>query len=115
MLSDMAVKTVKFLKDSEGRPLWVPGIAVGEPDTILGYRYTVNEFMDAPGANKKPVAFGQLKNYLIRDVMAVTLFRMTDSVYTRKGQVGFLAFSRHDGALMDASGASVKYLQNAAS
>lgn len=113
MLSDMAVKAIKFLKDAEGRPLWVPGIAVGEPDTILGYKYTINQYMDAPAAGKKPVVFGELKNYMIRDVMAATLFRMTDSAYTRKGQVGFLAFSRHDGGLLDASGNSVKFLQNA--
>lgn len=112
MFADQALKTVKMLKDNEGRPLWIPGIAVSEPDTILGYTYEINQYMDAPAANAKSIAFGQLSNYLIRDVMAVTLFRMTDSVYTRKGQVGFLAFSRHDGDLLDASGQSVKYLQH---
>ena len=115
MFADQALKTVKMLKDNEGRPLWIPGIAVSEPDTILGHPYVINQYMDAPGANAKSIAFGQLSNYLIRDVMSVTLFRMTDSVYTRKGQVGFLAFSRHDGNLLDASGESVKYLQHGAS
>lgn len=114
MFADHALKTVKMLKDNEGRPLWVPGVAVSEPDTILGYRYTINQFMQAPAGGAKSIAFGQLANYLIRDVMAVTLFRMTDSVYTRKGQVGFLAFSRHDGNLLDASGESVKYLEHPA-
>ncbi|WP_257264983.1 phage major capsid protein [Endozoicomonas sp. ONNA2] len=114
MFADQALKTIKMLKDKEGRPLWIPGIAVSEPDTILGYSYVINQYMAAPAANAKSVLFGQLANYLIRDVMSVTLFRMTDSVYTRKGQVGFLAFSRHDGALLDASGQSVKYLQHAA-
>ena len=114
MFADMALKTVKMLKDDIGRPLWVPGVAVNEPDTILGYGYTINQYMDTPEASAKSVAFGQFSNYLIRDVMAVTLFRMTDSAYTRKGQVGFLAFSRHDGDLLDASGQSVKYLQHPA-
>lgn len=114
MFADQALKSIKMLKDNEGRPLWIPGIAVSEPDTILGYPYTINQFIPAPGANAKSVLFGQLSNYLIRDVMSVTLFRMTDSAYTRKGQVGFLAFSRHDGALLDASGQSVKFLQHAA-
>ena len=114
MFADQALKTIKMLKDNEGRPLWIPGIAVSEPDTILGYPYAINQYMAAPAADAKSILFGQLSNYLIRDVMAVTLFRMTDSVYTRKGQVGFLAFSRHDGALLDASGQSVKYLQHAA-
>ncbi len=114
MFADQALKSIKMLKDNEGRPLWIPGIAVSEPDTILGYPYTINQFIPAPNANAKSVLFGQLSNYLIRDVMSVTLFRMTDSAYTRKGQVGFLAFSRHDGALLDASGQSVKFLQHAA-
>lgn len=115
MFADMALKAVKLLKDSDGRPLWVPGVAVGEPDTILGYGYTINQYMATPAADAKSVIFGQLSNYLIRDVMAVTLFRMTDSAYTRKGQVGFLAFSRHDGDLLDASGQSVKHLRHPAS
>lgn len=114
MFADQALKTIKMLKDNEGRPLWIPGIAVSEPDTILGYSYEINQYMDAPAASAKSILFGQLSNYLIRDVMAVRLFRMDDSVYTRKGQVGFLAFSRHDGALLDASGQSVKFLQHGA-
>jgi hypothetical protein len=31
--------------------------------------------------------------------MAVTLFRFADSKYLEKGQVAFLAWSRHDGNL----------------
>ena len=114
MFADMALKAVKLLKDADGRPLWVPGVAVSEPDTILSYPYVINQYMATPKAKAKSVAFGQMSNYLIRDVMAVTLFRMTDSAYTRKGQVGFLAFSRHDGDLLDASGQSVKYLEHPA-
>lgn len=115
MFADLALKAVKLLKDADGRPLWVPGVAVSEPDTILSYPYVINQYMATPEASAKSVAFGQMSNYLIRDVMAVTLFRMTDSAYTRKGQVGFLAFSRHDGDLLDASGQSVKYLEHPAS
>ena len=113
MFADGALKTVKKLKDGDDRPLWVPGMATSEPDTILGYPYTINQYMDGPAGGKKSVAFGQLSNYLIRDVMAITLFRMTDSAYTRKGQVGFLSFARMDGDLLDAKGDSVKYLQHA--
>jgi hypothetical protein len=45
--------------------------------------------------------------------MDVTLFRMTDSAYTLKGQVGFVAFCRSGANLIDVGGA-VKYYQNSA-
>lgn len=109
MFHDLTLKALKKLKDADGRPIWVPGITMGEPNTILSYPYTINQHMDAPGASKKSVLFGALDKYLIRDVMQILFFRMTDSVFTTKGQVGFIAFSRHDGKLLDVSGQSVKH------
>ena len=64
-------------------------------------------------ANAKSLLFGDFSHYVIRDVMAVQLFRMTDSKYTEKGQVGFLAFMRSGGAMVDVGGA-VKAYQNSA-
>ena len=114
MFHDSTMKALKKLKDADGRPLWVPGVAMGEPDTILGYRYSVNQALPEMAAGAKSILFGDFSKYIIRDVNDVTLFRMTDSAYTRKGQVGFLAFSRHDGDLMDAAGNSIKHYANAA-
>lgn len=110
MFHDGTLKQLKKLKDDQNRPLWLPGVAVKEPDTILGYSYTINQHMPTLATAAKTVLFGDFSKYLIRDVMAVSLFRLTDSKYTEKGQVGFLAFSRHDGNLIDVGGA-VKYLQ----
>ncbi len=112
MFHDDTLKVLKKLKDTTGRPLWVPAVAAGEPDLLLNYRYTVNQNMPTMAANAKSILFGDFSNYLIRDVMQVTLFRMTDSAFTTKGQVGFLAMSRHDGKLMDAAGNSIKHYQN---
>ncbi|MNJ81282.1 Phage capsid family protein [compost metagenome] len=64
-------------------------------------------------ASAKSILFGDFNRYKIRDVMQVLLFRMTDSAYTKKGQVGFLAFLRSGGRLMDVGGA-LKYYQNSA-
>lgn len=113
MFHDTTLKVLKKLKDDQKRPLWLPGVAVREPDTILGYAYTINQHVPVLAIDAKAVLFGDFSKYLIRDVMAVSLFRMTDSKYTEKGQVGFLAFSRHDGNLIDVGGA-VKALQQAA-
>lgn len=113
MFHDSTLKAVKKLVDGQQRPLWLPSIAGGAPSTINGYQYTINQDMAVMAANAKSVLFGDFSFYTLRDVMAVQLFRMTDSAFTRKGQVGFLAFSRHDGKLIDVGGA-VKYYANSA-
>ena len=113
MFHDNTLRDLKKLKDNEGRPIWLPGIDVGEPSTLCGARYVINQDMPVMAASAKPVLFGDFSRYLIRDVMQVALFRMTDSAYTKKGQVGFLAFMRSGGRLIDVGGA-VKYFQNAA-
>lgn len=114
MFHDMTLRELKKLKDADGRPLWVPGVATSEPDVLNGYRYTINQHMDQLGASNKPILFGDFSKYIIRDVMQIQFFRMTDSKYTEKGQVGFLAFMRSGGRLMDVGGA-VKHFANAAS
>lgn len=102
---DQTLKGLKRLKDGYGRPLWLPGVAVKEPDTLLGYQYSINQFIPVAAANAKSVLFGDFTNYLIRDVMQVMLFRMTDSNFTLKGQIGFLAMYRGDAGSIDLGGA----------
>ncbi|KAA0017113.1 phage major capsid protein [Salinicola corii] len=114
MFHDQTLRDLKKLKDGEGRPIWVPGVATKEPDTLAGYAYAINQHMPKLGAGNKPILFGDFNKYIIRDVMQLQFFRMTDSKYTEKGQVGFLAFMRSGGRLMDVGGA-VKAFQNAAS
>lgn len=113
MFHDTTLRELKKLKDADGRPIWLPGVDVAEPATLIGMRYTINQDMPVMAANAKSVLFGDFSRYIIRDVMQVMLFRMTDSAYTRKGQVGFLAFMRSGGRLMDVGGA-LKYFQNSA-
>jgi HK97 family phage major capsid protein len=38
MLNDTSLKVIKQLLDKYGRPIWVPGLTVNAPDTILGYK-----------------------------------------------------------------------------
>lgn len=118
MMHDDSLKAVRKIKDSNGRPIFVPGYEQGNPggapDRLLGRTITINQNMDPMGAGKKSILFGDFSKYLIRDVMDLTLYRMTDSRYTLKGQVGFVAFMRSGGNLLDVGGA-VKAYQNSAS
>lgn len=114
MFSDAMLKLLKKLKDTEGRPMWLPDVAGVAPASILGYNYQINQDVAVPAASAKTIAFGDLTKYVIRDVMALTYHRFEDSAYAKKGQVGFLAFMRSGGNYMDVGGA-VKVFQQAAS
>jgi len=117
MMNDSSLKVVRKLKDSQGRPIFLPGydgLAGPMPDTLLGYEIVINQDMAEMAANAKSILFGNFSFYHVRDVLgAVSLHRFTDSVYASKGQVGFLRFSRHGGNLLDVGGA-IKYYQNSA-
>lgn len=118
MMNDASVKVVRKIKDGNSRPIFVPGYEQGNPggapDTLMGRRIVVNQDIAVMAANAKSILFGAFSKYRIRDVMDLTLFRMTDSAFTLNGQVGFVAFMRTGGNLIDVSGATVKYYQNSA-
>lgn len=116
MLNDDSMKAIRKIKDTAGRPIFLPGydgLAGSMPDTILGYPVQVNQHMTVMAANAKSILFGDFSHYIIRDVLGGEMHRFTDSAYAKKGQVGFLAFSRHGGNFTDVGGA-VKYYQNSA-
>jgi HK97 family phage major capsid protein len=135
MTNDTLLKVMRKIKDTAGRPIWTPsydgGIAIGlsKPgteetggyagqdrpvmfDTLLGYPLWVNNDIAVPAANAKTLLFGDYSYYKIRDAMDVTMFRFTDSAYSKLGQVGFLAWARMGGNLVDTS--AVKYYQHSA-
>jgi HK97 family phage major capsid protein len=115
MFNDAALKIIKKIKvlqysgDTVGAPLWTPGLVASQPDTILGFPYVINQSVAAPGAGTKSVVFGDFSKYLIRDVSDVRLVRM-DERYADYDQVGFTAFLRSDGDLLDAGTHPVYYM-----
>jgi HK97 family phage major capsid protein len=113
MLHDTTLAVLKKLKDGDGRPMWIPGMATREPDTILGYRYVINNDMPAMAAGAKSILFGDFSLFHVRDVVGAQLLRLTER-YADFLQVGFLAFSRHDSVLLDAGTGPIKYYQNSA-
>lgn len=113
MLNDGSLKALRKLKDSTGMPLWQPSVTAGIPDLILGKPYIVNNDVPAMAASAKSILFGDFANYIIRDIMDLTIFRMSEK-YIENGQVGFVAFSRHEGQLIDAGQGPIKYYANSA-
>ena len=97
----------KMVTGSEKIPMWNPGVALREPDTILGKPYTVNQDMPAHTTGLKAMLFGDFSQFFIRDVRGATLMRLTER-YADYLQVGFLLFSRHDSGLAVPN--AIKYL-----
>lgn len=116
MMNDSSLKVVEKLKDSQGRPIFIPGydgLGGAVPDRLMGYEIVINQDMAVMAANAKSILFGDFSFYKIRDAMGLQMFRFEDSSYIKLGQIGFLAWMRVGGSFIDVGGA-VKYYQNSA-
>lgn len=117
MMHDNSIKVIRKIKDLEGRPIFVPGYEQGNPggapDRLLNKPITISQEMPVMAANAKSILYGDFARYLIREVMDLTLFRMADSAFLLNGQIGFVAFNRQGGRLIDVGGA-IKYYANSA-
>lgn len=111
MMNDNSLSKIKLLVDSQGRPLWIPGLVTGAPDTILGSPYVINQDMASMTISAKSILFGDFSKYLIRDVRDITLLRL-DERYAEFLQVAFLAFMRTDGDLLNAGTVPIRGYQN---
>jgi HK97 family phage major capsid protein len=111
MMHDQSLKVIKKLVDSQGRPLWMPGLVGGAPDTILGYPFTINQDLATMATSAKSILFGDFSKYIIRDVAEVSVLRL-DERFAEFHQVAFLAFARVDGDLLDAGTNPVKWYAN---
>ena len=93
---------VRKLKDSDGAYLWQPGIAAGQPATILGYPVASFEDMPSPVATVAGtlgIAVGDLRQaYQVVDRMGV---RMLRDPYSAKPKVQFYATKRTGGDLLN--------------
>lgn len=118
MMHDTSLRVVRKIKDTQGRPIFVPGYEQGNPggapDRLLNRPIYINQDMPVMAANAKSILFGAYRKYVIRRVMDLTMWRFTDSAFSRLGQVGYLAMQRIGGNLVDVSGSSVKYYANSA-
>ena len=114
MMNDLSVAVVSKLKDTTGRPIWVPAITENAPDMLNGHPLVVNDDVAAMAANAKSIVFGDLSQYTIRDVSnSTSIRRFDDSAFALNGQVGFCGWTRSGGNLLDT--AATKVYVNSAS
>ena len=119
MMADTTLKAIKKLLDADNRPLWNSGLAdsqlaFSQPGSILGHEYVINDDVAAMGVSAKSILFGDFSKYKIRNIAGVGMVRFGEK-YMDALQVGFMAYSRHDGALVDGGTGPIAYFINAAS
>ncbi len=111
MFNDSTLSAIRKLKDGNGNYLWQMGnVQQGVPGNILGYRYHINQAMDALAAAKKVVLFGDFGKYFVRKVGGPLVGAVQDKdFWPGFGMAGYVRF---DGELTDT--AAVKHLITAA-
>ena len=90
---------VRKLKDADGQYLWQPGIAAGQPASLLGY--SVVEFEDMPdlATGSLSIGFGNMSEaYQIVDRQGIRVLR---DPYTNKPYVGFYTVKRTGGDVLN--------------
>lgn len=109
MMNDSTLSYIRALTigSADDRPLWQPSMREGVPDTIEGKPYIINQDLASVGTGNKSMAFGDFSKYIIRTVGGVNLRRL-DERYAEKLNVGFVAWQRADGKLLQT--AAIKHL-----
>ena len=110
MFNDSTLAALKKLTvgSSDARPLWAPGMAVGQPNTIDGVPYVINQDMASITNSAKVMLFGDFSQYYIRDVGSLRIKRL-DERYAEFDQVAFVALMRVDADLIDAGTDPIKH------
>jgi HK97 family phage major capsid protein len=94
-----ATAEVRKIKDADGQYIWQPGIAAGQPASLLGF--PVVEFEDMPdiAADSLSIAFANWSEaYQIVDRQGVRVLR---DPYTNKPYVGFYTVKRTGGDVLN--------------
>ena len=87
------------LKDSDGAYLWSPGIAAGQPASILGYPLAAFEDMADPATGSLSVAVGDMRaTYQIVDRIGERVLR---DPYSAKPYVQFYTTKRVGGDVLN--------------
>lgn len=107
MFNDSTLAAIRKLKDGQGNYLWQMGnIQQGQPGTLLGYRYYINQAMDSLATAKKVMIFGDIGKYYVRKVGSPLIGALQDKdFWPGFGVAGYIRF---DGELSDT--AAVKHL-----
>ena len=94
-----STRLVRKAKDSQGSYIWVPGIAAGQPASLLGYPVASFEDMPDPATNSLSIAVGDMREaYQIVDRLGIRTLR---DPYSAKPYVEFYTTKRVGGDVIN--------------
>lgn len=93
------MRLVRKAKDSNGSYIWIPGIAAGQPASLLGYPVASFEDMPDPATNSLSIAVGDMREtYQIVDRLGIRTLR---DPYSAKPYVEFYTTKRVGGDVVN--------------
>jgi HK97 family phage major capsid protein len=105
VMNASTLATIRKFKTTDGAFIWQPGLAAGQPDTLLGYPVVEAEDMPDIAANSLSIAFGNFKaGYLIAERTETNILR---DPYSNKPYVHFYATKRLGGAVINSEAIKV--------
>jgi len=110
MMHDTLLRDLKGVVDGNNRPIFRNASEVpGGIDSIMGYPITINQQMaDSGTATNKALLFGDFSKYIVRVVRPMVMLRLVER-FADNHQIGFFAFERLDGDLIDAGTNPLKW------
>lgn len=99
LANDSTILALRKLKDNEGRYIWQPSLAAGQPDTLLGRPIVTSNYVPEIGAGNRSLVFGDFTFYWVVDRRGRFMQRLGE-LFAKTGQVGFRAYQRVDGRLI---------------
>lgn len=102
MMNDATALVVDKLKDGEGNYIWRESQQAGMPPRLLGFPVYFNQQMSAPATGVDAILFGAFRYYSIAPWPGLQIQRLIEK-YADTGHIGFRAFRRVDGNIMQAA------------
>ncbi|RZF60754.1 phage major capsid protein [Sphingomonas populi] len=111
VMNSATLARIRKFKTTDGAFIWAPGLAVGQPATLLGYPVIEAEDMPDVAANALAIAFGDFRaGYLIAERNETAILR---DPYSNKPFVTFYATKRIGGCVSNSE--AIKLMRFSAS
>lgn len=114
MMNDSTVLAIMKLWDTYSGAVYKASPIAGEPATIEGVPFVINNDMAAIGANAKSVLYGDFSKYMIRLVQDFRILQ-SDQRFFEYDQTGVVCYWSCDGVLLDAGTHPIKHILHASS
>ena len=82
MMNGKSIGATRKLKDTAGNYVFSPSLAVGVPDTLLGFPLYENPAMADAGTAAKSVIFGHVPSYYVRSVGGIKVDTSSDFAFS---------------------------------